>query len=105
MILMHYDNTYISCSDEQYYSLVTATQLLAEELLQFNPISNFEVADAIFYNDDIYYSAKYLFESQVPLEESGIRYFNLARLIYLYYDSDVDEVDMNAILYYLCSFQ
>lgn len=105
MILPHYDNTYIACSDEQFYSLVIAVQLLADGLFTFGPISDLHVVDAIYYNDDIYYSAEYLFKSQVPLDECGERYFNLARLIYLYYDSDVDEVDMNAILYYLCSFQ
>ena len=105
MILPHYDNTYIACSDEQFYSLVIAVQLLANGLFTFGPISDLHVVDAIYYNDDIYYSEEYLFKSQFPLDECRERYFNLARLIYLYYDSDVDEVDMNAILYYLCSFQ
>lgn len=104
MFLKHYDNTSIECTDDQFYSLAISTQILSEELLDYGKLKKKEVISAIYENDDIYYSAKFLFQSKIPEYNNTVRYFSLARLIYQFYYPYTNRDDIDNAFYYLTSF-
>lgn len=90
MILTHYDNTYIECTDEQFYNLETIFQIIEEDGLEY--ISPENIIEAFYENDDIYYSGKFLFES-IKTDNLMIRYCNLVVLIYSYFYKVDEKID------------
>lgn len=102
MILLHYNNTSISCTEEQYTALILSVQILSEETPPFETISEKDIRNAIFNNDDIYYSLKYLFDSPV---EHNMKYFSIARLICKTCNPNLNNKDIEKAYHYLSSFQ
>lgn len=104
MILLHYNNTSISCTEKQYTSLILSSQILSEEVPPFRTILEKDIRNAIFNNDDIYYSLKYLFDSKSSVE-NNMKYFSIARLICKICNPDLNDRDIEKVYHYLSSFQ
>lgn len=86
MFISHYDKNFISCTNSQFDMLFYYTKALF--ILYNKRVFEHDILEALFEDDDIFYSAKYLFSSLKELEELERNYCNLAKLIYLYYDKN-----------------
>lgn len=83
MFLSHYNKSFITCSNDQMDKLVMTTKMLFR--LYNKNIIEADIINAIFEDDMVFYSARFLFKSTRPINRLHKNYCNLSRLVYLYY--------------------
>lgn len=101
MFLSHYDNSFITCTNDQMNKLTTTTKILFK-LFNKNIIEA-NIINAIYENDNIYYSAKFLFKSKKSIETLHTNYCYLSRLIYIFYNGNMYPEDLKHNMNILCN--
>lgn len=101
MFLTHYDKSFINCSNIQMDRLVHITKLL---FFMYNEseITEGEIIESFYKDNDVFYSGKFLFQSKKSLDELHANYCNLARLIYIYYCGNKYPMELDSIISSLC---
>lgn len=99
MFISHYNKSNITCTNDQFDELLYDTQMLFK--VYGKDIFMHHILDALFENDDIYYSAKYLFKSKKSIEELYPRYCNLAKLIFIYFTDKVYGIELDSVVHSL----
>lgn len=100
MFLTHYDNSFINCKNVQFDYLMYITKELFEIYDRY--ISEVDMINALYENDSIFYSAKFLFKSRKNIEDLHPNYCCLARLIYIHYTDIIYEIELNTIISSMC---
>lgn len=96
MFLSHYDKSFISCNNSQMNKLVQVTKILFK--LYNKNIIEANIINAIYENDDIYYSSKFLFKSKKSIEDLHSNYCNLAKLIYIFYNGNRYPMELDSMI-------
>ena len=100
MFITHYNNHFMDSDNNRFDYLLYITKNLFR--IYEKPILEYEVLEAMYYNDDIYYSSKFLFNSKKSLEYLHKNYCCLAKLIYIYYCDNTYPLELNNIISSMC---
>ena len=100
MFIQHYDKTFINCRNSQFDILLYNCKILFG--IYNKNILESDIINAFYENDNIYYSGKYLFESDKSLDKLNANYCCLAKLIYKYYNN-TNTTELDTIISCMCS--
>lgn len=98
MIFMHYNGEYIICSDDQFVKLLDSLYFICE--IFGRKLTDCEIEESLREDDSIFYAASFLFLSRKDLDDLDMNYIQLARLIFLRNNKDIDEKELNYAIYY-----
>lgn len=96
MFISHYDESFITCTYNQFDELLYDTQALFK--FYGRAVTDYHLLTALFESDDIYYSAKYLFKSKKSEKELYPKYCNLAKLVFIYLSDNIYNIELNAVV-------
>lgn len=96
MFITHYNNDFMDCTNSKFDYLLYITKNLFRIYDKY--ILEYEILDAMYYDDNIYYASEFLFNSKRSLDKLHKNYCLLAKLIYLYYYKNTYPLEINSII-------